>query len=379
MYKKNIGLVTLELAFQHSSSSLSSVTGSDKPSPRVITLYLVIEQNLFQRATFDDVKEYVGQLSFNEAKYFIDNFSKTLLVKVSPCRPHHLNSSSLSTPQDSDKQRALLVRVLEIKFRYLLTTSPLTLEHVVVVGEAEEPRLKCKFCSALTDRNCTACLESIAITALSAYKDVGIAPEQVKGLDKDPRIDLALVASSVLLKLSGLRPTQEAGRLPRLSNIDVSKLLQTIVILASQLTKTPNEVPLRLLLVQAYILLGCASLAWQTWQPLDVKRTIQDALSPLFFDRISTISPALFQQSRPPLMEPLFSYYFGCVRDDSPVRIWDAFKAGSYTSILKMADFSDRLRRSCTLAMTVVEERRGTRAYGGKLEWALDDSPLLGE
>lgn len=83
MYKKNMRLVSLELAFQGPSSVPSGIGGFDIPSSRVIVLFLVIEQGLFLRAAFDDVKQYVGQLTFEEAKYFIDNFSKILLGKVS--------------------------------------------------------------------------------------------------------------------------------------------------------------------------------------------------------------------------------------------------------------------------------------------------------
>lgn len=159
--------------------------------------------------------------------------------------------------------------------------------------------------------------------------------------------------------------------------MDVSRLLQAIVILGAQVSKTPNEVPLRLVLVQFYLLLGCASLAYQTWLPMDVKRTIQDALSPLFFDRISSISPGLFSQNRHPLMEPLTSYYTGLLREASPVKVWDAFAAGSYSSILDMATYWDRLRRSCTIVMTAVEERRATRAHGGRIETGIEQSPML--
>lgn len=290
-----------------------------------------------------------------------------------------VNAPNTLVVQEPDEQRTLVVRVLEIKFRYLLTTCPSTLEHVVVIGEAAEPRLKCNFCSALTDRNCEACLESVASAALTAYKDAEKAPDALKGLDKDPRVDLALVAACALIKLSGLRQTPAPSKLPPLSNVDMSRLLQATALVGAQVARSPSEIPLRLLLVQLYLLLGCASLAYQTWVPLDVKRTIQDALSPLFFDRISTISPGLFHQRRHPLVEPLTSYYAGCLRDDSPVKIWDAFNAGSYTSILDMAAYSDRLRRSCTLAMTVVEDRRATRANGGRIEGGIEQSPLLGE
>lgn len=222
----------------------------------------------------------------------------------------------------------------------------------------------------------------MASTALSTYQGLDKTPEVLKGLDKDPHVDLALVASSALLKLSGLRQSPSPSRLPPLSTVDASRLLQAAVVLAAQLSKTPNEIPLRLLLVQVYLLLGCGSLAHATWVPMDVKRTIQDALSPLFFDRLSGLSPGLFQHSGPgrqALTEPLASYYSGCLRERSPVKIWDAFTAGSYTSILGMAAYSDRLRRSCTLVMSVVEERRATRALGGKIEGGIEQSSLLGE
>lgn len=276
----------------------------------------------------------------------------------------------------------MVARVLEIKFRYFLTTCPLTQEHIAVVAEAGDAQLKCKFCSATTTKNCTSCLEGVASSALSTYQGLEKTPEILRGLDKDPHVDLALVASSALLKLSGLRQSPSQSRLAPLSSADASRILQAAAVLAAQLSRTPNEIPLRLLLVQVYLLLGCGSLAHATWVPMDVKRTIQDALSPLFFDRLSWLSPGLFQHSGPgrqALTEPLTSYYTGCLRERSPVKIWDAFTAGSYTSILGMAAYSDRLRRSCTLVMSVVEERRATRALGGKLEGGIEQSPLLGE
>lgn len=84
MYKKNIGLVTLELAFQGPAAFSPGINGHPRPSTRVIALYLILEQFLFQRSAFEDVKQYVGQLSFEDAGYFVDNFSRTLLGKVSP-------------------------------------------------------------------------------------------------------------------------------------------------------------------------------------------------------------------------------------------------------------------------------------------------------
>ncbi|POS71335.1 hypothetical protein DHEL01_v210268, partial [Diaporthe helianthi] len=365
MYRKNIGLALLELAFSSPTTLLPSSLDPSKPSYRVIQLYLFIEQNLLQRATFDDVKEYVSQLTFEEAKYFVDNLTNTVAGK---------------TP---DAQRQLVVRVIEIKFRYFLTTCPLTQEHIAIISEAGDAQLKCKFCSTTsTTKNCNTCLEDVVSKALTTYKDLDKTADVLKGLDKDPHVDLALVASSALLKLSGLRQSPSPSRLSPLSTVDPPRLLQAAMLLAAQLSKTPNEMPLRLLLVQMYLLLGCGSLAHATWTPTDVKRTIQDALSPLFFDRLSGVAPGLFRRQHnnngsSSLTEPLSSYYAGCLRDRSPVKIWDAFAAGSYTSILDMAAYSDRLRRSCTLVMAVVEERRAARALGGKIEGGIEQSPLL--
>jgi N-terminal acetyltransferase B complex non-catalytic subunit len=180
-----------------------------------------------------------------------------------------------------------------------------------------------------------------------------------------------------LLKLSGLQRRASNPSQPPLQDISTPRLLQAVLVLDTQLRETPDDISLRLLLVQLYLLLGCASYAYQLWAPLDVKRTIQDALSPLFFDRISTLAPGLFQGSRP-LMDPLRSYYTHTLRDPCPIRVWDAFSSGSYTSIIDMAEYDSRLRRSCTLVMTVVEERHATRALGGKLNLDLDEDPLVG-
>lgn len=83
MYKKNIGLALLELAFSSPTALLPPSLDPSKPSYRVIQLDLFIEQNLLQRATFDDVKEYVSQLTFEEVKYFVNNLSNTVAGKVS--------------------------------------------------------------------------------------------------------------------------------------------------------------------------------------------------------------------------------------------------------------------------------------------------------
>jgi hypothetical protein len=202
--------------------------------------------------------------------------------------------------------------------------------------------------------------------------------DAIPRLDKDPRLDLALVIGISLLKLAGLKPqTSDTG--PSIwKDIDPGLFLQGVLVLDVQLKVSPRDNELRLLLVQLYLLLGCASYAYQLWIPLDVKRTIQDALSPLFFDRISNISPGLFQGTRS-FMEPLRAYYNNTLRDACPLRIWDAFSSGSYTSILDMVEYDSDLRRSCTMMMALVEERRAIRCFGGRIECEIEAHPLTGK
>lgn len=83
MYKKNIALTILELTFKSPPIVLPSNLDPGRPSPRVVQLYLFIEQNVLQRSTFDDIKEYISDLTFDEAKYFVDNFSKITSGNVS--------------------------------------------------------------------------------------------------------------------------------------------------------------------------------------------------------------------------------------------------------------------------------------------------------
>lgn len=228
---------------------------------------------------------------------------------------------------------------------------------------------------------CECCLKRIIVDASNAYGQINGDKdliESIPRLDKDPRLDLALVIGSALLKLSGLRPRTSDLDQSLWQSVEPGLFLQAVLLLDTQLKQTPSDNELRLLLVKLYLILGCASYAYQLWTPLDVKRTIQDSLSPLFFDRISSLSPGLFRGTHP-LMEPLRSYYSYSLRDKSPLRIWDAVSSGSYTSILDMTEYDSKLRRSCTVMMTLVEERRATRSFGGKIDCEIEEHQLTGE
>ncbi|KAL2134445.1 hypothetical protein VTI74DRAFT_157 [Chaetomium olivicolor] len=362
MYRKNISLALLETTFRLPATALNPNHDNTGMSPRVVQVGLFLDQYFEVLSAFDDVKGYVAELGFEEIK--------TLMEAVVP---NILDESA-------DKSRKIVLQVLQCKLRYLLSTCPQTLspQPSVVDGESKDKPFQCRLCNNPTLLPCETCLKKLITEASSTYQQITGDKElldAIPRLDKDPRLDLALVMGTSLLKLSGLRPRTPDAAHSLWQDIEPGLFLQAVLLLDAQLRETPGDTQLRLLLVQLYLLLGCASYAYQLWIPLDVKRTIQDALSPLFFDRISSIAPGLFQGTRP-LMEPLRSFYNYSLHERSPVRIWDAFSAGSYTSILDMTEFDGNLRRSCTVIMTLVEERKAIRCYGGKIDVEIEEHPL---
>ncbi|KAK4124351.1 hypothetical protein N657DRAFT_655625 [Parathielavia appendiculata] len=361
MYKKNLSLALLETTFRLPATTLNPAHDNLGLTPRVVQLGLFLDQYFERLSAFDDIKGYVAELSFEEIKTLMEGVLPKLL------------------DENADKPRKTVLHALQCKLRYLLTTCPQTLspQTSVANGEAQKP-YQCRFCTSPASLPCEGCLRTLITDASKSYQQINGDKEildSIPRLDKDPRLDLALVMGTSLLKLSGLRPrTPDAGH-SLWQDVNPGQFLQAVLLLDAQLKETHGDTELRLLLVQLYLLLGCASYAYQLWTPLDIKRTIQDSLSPLFFDRISSLSPGLFQGTRP-LMEPLRSFYNHNLDDRSPVRIWDAFAAGSYTSILDMTEYDGNLRRSCTVMMTLVEERRATRCYGGKIDVEIEEHPL---
>ncbi|KAK4192377.1 N-acetyltransferase B complex non catalytic subunit-domain-containing protein [Podospora australis] len=374
MYKKNISLALLETTFRLPVTALNPTHENHRGTPRVVQLALFLDQYFEKYATFDDIKGYVAELSFEEAKHLIQDVLPLIPGEVSAENPNDL----------THKANQIVIKAMELKLRYLLTTCPQTLSPLpsVIDGKAQDKPFQCLFCSNPASLPCETCLKKIVVDASSTYaqlndkKLLDLVPTIISLVDRDPRLDLALVMGTALLKLAGLRPQIPNFAQSLWQDVKADTILQAVLILDTQL-KITNHNGLRLLLVQLYLLFGCASYAHELWRPMDVKRTIQDSLSPLFFDRISSISPGLFLGTRP-LLEPLGSYFHNSLRADCPMKIWDAFSFSSYTSILDMAEFDNKLRTSCTVIMALVEERRARRCFGGELAFAVDDYPITG-
>lgn len=362
MYTKNVGLALLQTTFGLPPALLPEPT-EKQSSLQVEQLLAFIEANLDKASLFNDVRSFVERLSFAQAQDLLNRLTEM-----------------------ASSTNATLRKVLLFKLRYLLATCPETrcprsILYNQTEAEADEALLRgdggpslfelaCKVCrnAAPETYGCTHCLQALATGSLQLHRTLSDDSDFLAAMpkmDKDPRIDLVLVAASSLLRLAG-----DDG-----ASINAKPLLQAALVLDTQQRQTPDDIPLRLLLVRVFLRLGCGSHAQQLWQPLGVKRSILDALGPLFYDRLSTVAPGLFAGAstpkKPLLMEPLKQYFATVLRHPSAVRIWDAFASGSYSSILDMAAYQVRLQRSCTRVMTVVEERRAARALGGRLDDAL--------
>ena len=135
-----------------------------------------------------------------------------------------------------------------------------------------------------------------------------------------------------------------------------------------------------MLLVKLYLLVGCVSRAKALWDKCGVKNAILDSLGSIFFDRISSIAPGFFiygsSTFRP--MDPFYNYFENGLQRALPTMVLEAFKCNNWYSLLRMYVFGENLKRSCTLVMAVIEERRGLRIKTGKNTESLEDNPLVG-
>jgi len=82
MYKKNLGLAILHTTFQSSAVIVTPGPEHQGATPRVVQLGLYLDQYFDKLSAFDDVKDYVAQLSFQEAKALIDVVLAKMLEEV---------------------------------------------------------------------------------------------------------------------------------------------------------------------------------------------------------------------------------------------------------------------------------------------------------
>ncbi|EEY16368.1 conserved hypothetical protein [Verticillium alfalfae VaMs.102] len=349
IYLRNILLARVAASFQLGTSDL---TNNDAFLPRSEELQRYIESQCSSPACFDDIKRFVEQLDPEEMK--------SLAFEYVP----HL------AERQQDPLHTAIVKTLAYQLQYLILTAPNLVVQIPVAADAK-PRWKSVINGVEGEsETCSERFQGVAESAASLYRALVGSIGSSDGQDPDCVPELAILTATALIKLSGLRANR-SNHLPSPLHVAQSdRVLQAALILEYQLTRTPKHSRVTLLLVRIHLILGTISRAKELWATMDVKRTIIDSLSPYFLDRLSTLSPAavLPVPNRPQqaMTYGLKAYYGTSLKLRMPRRLADAFQSESYSSILEIPVFIDRLRISCTMAMGYIEELRATRALGHK-------------
>lgn len=82
MYKKNLSLALLETTFRLPGTALSPNHDNATLSPRVVQIGLFLDQYFDRLSAFDDIKGYVAELGFDEAKTLMEDVLPRTLDEV---------------------------------------------------------------------------------------------------------------------------------------------------------------------------------------------------------------------------------------------------------------------------------------------------------
>ncbi|KXJ91346.1 N-acetyltransferase B complex non catalytic subunit-domain-containing protein [Microdochium bolleyi] len=345
-----------DLAILHSRFTIDSqVQQQGADDTRLAALAAYVLNNYRSPSVYDETQSFIELLSPLEVRQLI---------------------SILATPLESDDTfKTLATTAIRLRIQFTIAT------HTAAV---------CPACGSEPshNRHCPKCLREIAVTALQQYKnsmaDTDLRENVLPKQPVDPISDFAVIGASALLKLGnvGSESRPGASRISSLSAADIQLVLQAIVVLESYFIALPKNDALRMMLVKLYLLLGCVSRAKTLWDSFGVKNAILDSLAPLFYDRLSTYAPHFFSSvsatdGNPTRTSPLVSYFDIALRRTYPRGLKDALEYDSYSSIVGLYEFYEKLKKSCSMVMVRVEARRGRRFNQLRNPRFVDDDPLL--
>ena len=295
-------------------------------SARVLQIVSFAESQHDSPSCFQDIRRFVERLGSAEQRYLAYD-----------CLP--------KKSEESSGYKAMAFRVLTCKVRYFILTTP---QGRLLVKPGQE--------ESADDE------AAIATEALRLYRTLEAAEsDDMRRAQQDFLSDLAILAAISLLKTAGVG-RGPAGFTPQTTNL--RDVLLATLILEHQLLKTPKHSGINLLLTRLYLNLGSAKRAYATWDVVEVKRTIVESHAPLFFDRLSGVSPD--SAAGPLISSCVQSHYHNSLRLRMPRKLAVAFDAQAYTSILQIPRHTDGLRTSCTMVMGFMEEMRAQRVTRGK-------------
>jgi N-terminal acetyltransferase B complex non-catalytic subunit len=340
MYRRNILLARVLAVSSLGPSDESDLKDSQPSSLRLRELIRYIDDQYTSPACFSDVKTLMESLDAAGLKYLaFDHLPKL-------------------AEGDSSDFKAASTRLLAHKAQYLLLT------HRKTKYRDQNQVLKCTVCDSTVESTlCQTCLSRLSQACVTFYSSV------TKSEGEKTKIKAEIVPElAILIAFCSLNLAFGEGQVGQPLKPQATRhLIRALLLLDDQLAQNSGHSQLSLVLTQLHIRLGSGSRASDIWDVIGVKRTIIDSLGPIFYDRLSTISPALlstYDSWGSHLMDLLQSHYVNSLKLQMHPRLIDAFESGSYSSVVGIPQYIESLRSSCTRAMSLAEARRIERFLG---------------
>ncbi|KAF5020067.1 hypothetical protein F66182_7909 [Fusarium sp. NRRL 66182] len=354
IYMRVILLARLSAAFNLVSNDKDDIVNGEPASFRLKELISYTNAQGENAACFDDIKAFVERLSCAALKYL----AYDLVPKLAQ--------------ETEDNIKAARIRNLSFKLQYFSATCPSMYNTV----PGKEPLRKCVVSGAEVDaRSPGPAFAVIAEAALKAHQSLDALISESPSVEAEIRPELAVIIALCNIQ-AAFPPSADISNSP----ISIAPLLRALLFLEHQISLTPKHGVISLLLVQLHLLVGSSPRALEIWNTLGVKRTIMDSLAPIFYDRLSTISPALISPLDDDgweLLELLNAHFTTSLKLRMPRRLIDAFESGSYSSVIDIPKYMENLRWSCTRVMSLVEEFRTERLMGEHSAEVLMDSRFI--
>lgn len=341
MYRRNILLARVLAVFSLGHNEESDLVDGRPSSLRLQELIHYIDDQHTSPACFSDVKTLMESLDVAGLKYLAFEHLPQL------------------ADGESNDLKAASTRLLALKTRYLLLTQRKS------KSRGQTQQLRCTVCeSAVESTLCRACLSQLSQAGVAFYDSITKSDDENTKISAEILPELAILIAFCDLGLA-FDSSRQTGQ--PLTAQATRRLIRATLLLEDQLAQNSGHSQLSLVLTQLHIRLGSAYRASDIWDVIGVKRTIIDSLGPVFYDRLSTISPALlstYDSWGSHLMDLLQSHYHVSLKLQMPRRLVDAFESGSYSSVMGIPKYIDRLRMSCTRVMSLAEARRIERFLG---------------
>ncbi|KAG8669339.1 hypothetical protein FPOAC2_08663 [Fusarium poae] len=350
IYKRIILLARLSAAFNLASNDEDDIADNEPASFRLKELINYINDQGVNTACFNDIKPFAEKLAPSALKYLAYDFTSKLAEEM------------------EDEIKSARIRNLSLKLQYFAATCPSMYNTV----PGEKPMRKCIVSGNEVGASSPGpAFSNVAAAALKVHKSLADLTSKSPSVDAEIRPELVVIAALCYIQ-AAYPPSTEISNLPA----SYAPLLQALLLLEHQLALTPKHSIISLLLVQLHLRVGSSARAREIWDTLGVKRTIMDSLAPIFYDRLSTISPALISPSDETgweLLELLSSHFNVSLKLRMPRRLIDAFESGSYSSVVDIPEYMENLRWGCTRVLSLVEETRTDRIMGEQFSEVLTD------